>query len=92
MKNQEIKFKSLNHNYSIIIGNNTLHLLPKKIKAICPKAKKIALIVDTKIPSKFKTIIKMITLILTLILTAIIPLKEKAVVMARTPRNYGEWF
>jgi hypothetical protein len=34
----------------------------------------------------------MITLILTLILTAIIPLKEKAVVMARTPRNYGEWF
>ena len=58
MKNQEIKFKSLNHNYSIIIGNNILHLLPKKIKAICPKAKKIALIVDTKIPSKFKTIIK----------------------------------
>ena len=58
MKNQEIKFKSLNHNYSIIIGNNTLNLLPKKIKAICPKTKKIALIIDSKIPNKFKKAIK----------------------------------
>ena len=58
MKNQEIKFKNLNHNYSIIIGNNTLNLLPKKIKAICPKTKKIALIIDSKIPNKFKKAIK----------------------------------
>ena len=54
MKNQEIKFRGLSHNYSIIIGNNTLNLLPKKINALCPKTKKIALIIDSKIPNKFK--------------------------------------
>ncbi|MDA8822282.1 iron-containing alcohol dehydrogenase [Candidatus Pelagibacter bacterium] len=58
MKNQEIKFKNSNHNYSIIIGNNALNLLANKIKALCPKTKKIALILDSKIPNKFKNIIK----------------------------------
>ena len=58
MKNQEIKFNNLNHSYSIIIGNNTLNLLPKKIKTLCPKTKKIALIIDSKIPNKFKKIMK----------------------------------
>ena len=58
MKNQEIKFKSLDHSYSIFIGKNTLNLLPRKIKSICPKTKKIALIIDAKIPNKFKKIIK----------------------------------
>ena len=58
MKTQEIKFNNLNQNYSILIGNNVIGLLPKKIKGICPKTKKIALIIDTKIPNKFKKIIK----------------------------------
>ena len=58
MKNQEIKFKNLTHNYSIFIGNNTLGLLPNKIKLLCPKAKKIALIVDKNIPIKLINIIK----------------------------------
>ena len=58
MKNQEIKFKNLTHNYSILIGNNTLGLLPKRIKLLCPKTKKIALIVDKNIPIKFIKIIK----------------------------------
>ena len=58
MRSQEIKFKSLEHNYSIIIGNNTLNLLPKKIKTLCPKTKQIALIVDSNIPNKFKILIK----------------------------------
>jgi 3-dehydroquinate synthase len=58
MKSQEIKFKNLNNNYSIIIGNNTLDLLPNKIKSLCPKTKKIALIIDSKIPKKFEKIIK----------------------------------
>ena len=53
MKSQEIKFKDQNHNYSIFIGNNTLNILPKKIKTLCPKTKKIALVVDTKVPNKF---------------------------------------
>ena len=58
MKNQEIKFKNSNHNYSIIIGSNALNLLASKIKTLCPKTKKIALILDSKIPNKFKNIIK----------------------------------
>ena len=58
MKNQEIKFKNLNHNYSVIIGKNALDLLSKKIKFLCPRTKKIALIVDSKIPNKFKKKIK----------------------------------
>ena len=58
MKNQEIKFKSKNNNYSIIIGKNSLEVLPKKIKLLCPKAKNIAFIIDKNIPIKFKLILK----------------------------------
>ena len=54
MKPQEIKFKNLNQNYSIIIGSNVLKILPKKIKSLCPKTKKIALIFDNGVPNKFK--------------------------------------
>ena len=54
MKTQEIKFKNLNKNYSILIGNNILKILPNKIRSLCPKTKKIALIFDKKIPSKYK--------------------------------------
>jgi len=54
MKIQEIKFKQLNQTYSILIGDNILKLLSKKIKSLCPKTKKIALIFDQKIPSTFK--------------------------------------
>ena len=57
MKNQEIKFKNLYHNYSILIGNNNLGILPKRIKSLCPKVKKIALIFDKNIPIKFKKIL-----------------------------------
>tara|TARA_B100000989_G_scaffold125126_1_gene92728 strand:+ start:4020 stop:5132 length:1113 start_codon:yes stop_codon:yes gene_type:complete len=58
MKNQVIKFKSKSFNYSIIIGNSSLNLLPKKIKLLCPRAKKIAFIVDRNVPIKFKKNIK----------------------------------
>ena len=58
MKNQEIKFKSQNYNYSIIIGNNALNILPKRIKLLCPKTKNIALIIDKNIPIKFKKNLK----------------------------------
>ena len=58
MKTQEIKFRGTNHNYSIFIGNNVLNLLQQKIKKACPKTKKIALIVDSNIPIKFKNTIK----------------------------------
>ena len=55
MKSQEIKFKR--EKYSIIIGKNIINILPKKIKILCPKTKKIALIVDKKIPQRFKRIL-----------------------------------
>ena len=56
MKNQEIKFKS--QGYSVIIGENVINILPTKIKNLCPKTKKIALIIDKKIPQKFKKNLK----------------------------------
>ena len=58
MKNQEIKFRSQNQSYSILIGKNVINLLSKKIKSLCPKTKKIAIILDSGIPNKFKKIIK----------------------------------
>ena len=56
MKNQEIKFKS--QKYSIIIGKNAINVLPRKIRLLCPKTKKIALIIDRKIPQRFKEKLK----------------------------------
>ena len=58
MKNQEIKFKNQNSGYSILIGKNTLSLLPRKLNFLCPNTKNIAIIIDKKIPSKFKKILK----------------------------------
>ena len=58
MKNQEIKFKSGNLNYSVIIGKNVLNKLPQKIKSLCPNTKNIALIIDKKIPLKFEKNLK----------------------------------
>jgi 3-dehydroquinate synthase len=58
MKNQEIKFRNQNQSYSILIGKNVINLLSKKIKSLCPKTKKIAIILDSGIPNKFKKIIK----------------------------------
>ena len=40
MKVQQIKFKKLKNNYSIIIGKNTLNLLPKKLGVFVQKQKK----------------------------------------------------
>ena len=46
MKHQEIKFKHKSYQYSIFIGEKTINLLPKKINSLCPKTKKIAIIID----------------------------------------------
>jgi len=58
MKNQQIKFKTKDISYSIIIGDKALNILPNKIKFLCPKTKKIALIIDKNIPVKFKNLLK----------------------------------
>ncbi|MDC0513494.1 3-dehydroquinate synthase [Pelagibacteraceae bacterium] len=49
----KIKVKNLNSNYSIMIGRDILKTIPNQIKLTCPKAKKIGLVVDKKIPKKF---------------------------------------
>ena len=45
-ENEIAKVKTIESDYSIIIGDNTLGALPKKIKILCPKTQKIAIIFD----------------------------------------------
>jgi len=58
MKNQEIKFRSQKQSYSILIGKNVINLLSKKIKSLCPKTKKEAIILNSGIPNKFRKLIQ----------------------------------
>ena len=58
MKNQEIKFQNKTEKYSIFIGENTINLLPNKIKTLCPETRKIGVIVDKNIPLKYKQRLK----------------------------------
>ena len=60
MKVNVIKYKNLKTNYSILIGNKILNLLPTKIKALCPKTRKIALIFDKGVPNTYKRILNKI--------------------------------
>ena len=57
---QEIKFRNNNKKYSVLLGSNTLNVLAKEIKRICPKTKKIALIFDKNVQYKFKHSLKKI--------------------------------
>ena len=59
MKNQEIRFNDSCQRYSIIIGNNLFGVLQKKIRLICPNTKQIAIIYDSKVPSKFRDTLKL---------------------------------
>ena len=54
MRALEIKAKSQNQTYSILVGNNILKKLSQKVRLLCPKTKKIALIFDKGVPSKFR--------------------------------------
>ena len=54
MKVHNIKVKNLDKDYSILVGNNILKILPHKVRSLCPETKKIALIFDKQIPSKYK--------------------------------------
>ena len=58
MKVSKIRVKNKNTDYSIFIGNGAINLLGKQIKRLCPKTKKVALILDKKIPVKYKKKIK----------------------------------
>ena len=39
------------------IGKNLIKLLPKKIKSLCPKTNKVAVIIDRNVPKKFEKIL-----------------------------------
>ena len=54
MKISRLKAKD----YSIIIGKNSIFTLSSEIKNHCQKCKKVAIIIDKKIPKKFLTKIK----------------------------------
>ncbi len=58
MKVHEIKYKGKDSNYSVLIGNKTLNFLPKKVKELCPKVKKILFIIDHNVPKKFIKFLK----------------------------------
>ena len=58
MKKREIRFKNSSDNYSVIIGNNVLNYLSKRINLLCPKTRKIAIIFDNNVPRKFRKTIK----------------------------------
>ena len=58
MRTVKLQVKNLNSNYSIIIGKNILSQIPGKIKTLCPDAKKIALVIDKKVPNKYKNKLK----------------------------------
>ena len=58
MKINKIKVKIKEANYPIIIGNGAINQLRQQIRSICPKTKKVALVLDKNIPSKQKKRIK----------------------------------
>ena len=58
MKIQEIKFKDIKTNYSILIGDNILGILPQKIAKLCPLTNKIMIVVDRNVPKRFEKILR----------------------------------
>jgi len=54
MNINKIDFKGFNKNYSILIGNNISSILSAKIRTLCPKTRKIALIFDKGVPNFYK--------------------------------------
>ena len=59
MINQEIKFQNKSEKYSIFIGENSINLLRDKIEILCPETKKICVIIDKNIPTKYKQKLKL---------------------------------
>ena len=58
MKMNNIFVKNKSTNYTIIIGKGSLGKLKIQINKLCPKTKKIGLILDKNIPNAFKFKIK----------------------------------
>ena len=54
----KIFVKNKNTNYTIIIGKGLLGILKKQLNKLCPRTKKVGLILDKNIPNHFKIKIK----------------------------------
>ena len=54
MKINKIYVKSKNTRYTIIIGKGSLGILKKQLNKLCPRTKKVGLILDKNIPNNFK--------------------------------------
>ena len=58
MKKTKITVLNKNLNYSLFVGYNSINLLPKKIKSINAKSNKIGVVLDKKVPKKYKAKLK----------------------------------
>ena len=58
MKKVIVKTSENSNNYPIFIGKNILKILPKVLKKHTKGTKKIAIIFDNNVPTKFKKILK----------------------------------
>ncbi len=55
MNINKLNYKDSNKDYSILIGNNIYSILSSKIKGLCPRTRKIALIFDKGLPYSYKS-------------------------------------
>lgn len=58
MKTIEIKAGNKDFKYSVLIGSRILNVLKKKINLLCPKARKVGIIVDKNVPKKYIKLLK----------------------------------
>jgi len=58
MKKTKITILNKNLSYPLVVGNNSINLLPKTIKSINSKTSKVGIILDKKVPKKYKAKIK----------------------------------
>ncbi len=58
MKKTKIFVENKKSSYPLVVGNNTLNLLPKAIRSINSKARKVGIVFDKNVPKKYKSKIK----------------------------------
>ena len=59
MSHFEIKAKNKGQQYSILVGNDILNILPPRLKKLCPKATKVGIVVDKKFQKNIKQKLKL---------------------------------
>ena len=62
MKMTKLRVKNLNSNYSIIVGRNVLNQIGLQTKILCPRAQKIALVVDKLLRFRICAVLRVLIL------------------------------